>query len=190
MFGWNFSVPTWVWEEGIFFLLQVICSWVNNRSKFSYCILWLSKINLKGTRNRRDTEGRSDTGDEINLISSYTDSFYRILPVLDTTTPKNQPNLNEHNSALTNQSLSAVILGIYNDDSYSPKPIEIDIGQTVTWHNVDVISHTLTSWNYGDLEEESLFDSDAIIPTQDCSVVFSNRGDFDYYCIYHRSMVR
>jgi plastocyanin len=90
---------------------------------------------------------------------------------------------------LTNQSVSAVILGIDGDDSYSPEPIEVKTGQTVTWYNGDTISHTVTSGQDGDLDEGSLFDSDAIIPNQDYSLTFNDPGEFDYYCIYHPTMV-
>ena len=122
-------------------------------------------------------------------VSSYSGSLYKILPVSDSTTPKNQPNLTPQNTTLTNQTVSAVILGIDGDDSYSPEPIEIRAGQTVTWHNGDTISHTVTSGQDGDLDEGILFDSDAIIPNQDYSLTFDTPGEFDYYCIYHPTMV-
>jgi len=122
-------------------------------------------------------------------VSSYSGSLYKILPVSDSTTPKNQPNLTPQNTTLTNQSVSAVILGIDGDNSYSPEPIEIESGQTVTWINGDTISHTVTSGQDGDLDEGTLFDSDAIIPNQSYSLTFDSPGEFDYYCIYHPTMV-
>ena len=87
------------------------------------------------------------------------------------------------------KSVSAVILGIDGDNSYSPEPIEIESGQTVTWINGDTISHTVTSGQDGDLDEGTLFDSDAIIPNQSYSLTFDSPGEFDYYCIYHPTMV-
>jgi aldose sugar dehydrogenase len=80
-------------------------------------------------------------------------------------------------------------LGIDGDSSYSPEPIEIDSGQTVTWFNGDTISHTVTSGQDGDLDEGNLFDSDAIIPNQSYSLTFESPGEFNYYCIYHPTMV-
>jgi plastocyanin len=82
-----------------------------------------------------------------------------------------------------------VILGIDGGDSYSPNPLEIDVGQSVTWYNGDTVSHTVTSGQDGDLDEGSLFDSDAIIPNQSYSLKFIEAGEFDYYCIYHPTMV-
>src|SRR6188472_2783195 len=68
-------------------------------------------------------------------VSTYSGSIYKILPISDSIIPKNQPNMTLQNTTLTNQSVSAVILGIDGDDSYSPEPIEVKTGQTVTWYN-------------------------------------------------------
>jgi plastocyanin len=124
-------------------------------------------------------------------VLSYTGALYRILPISESTNPKNQldlPSAQNHDT-LRAESVPAVILGIDEDDSYSPNPLEIDIGQTVTWYNGDTISHTVTSGQDGDLDEWSLFDSDAIIPNQYYSVTFEEPGEFDYHCIYHPAMV-
>ncbi len=130
-------------------------------------------------------------------ILSYTGSIYRILPIADSIVPRPQPssppnsspNSTAQNGTITSQSIPAVILGIDGDDSYSPNPLEIDVGQSVTWYNGDTISHTVTSGQDGDLDEGSLFDSDAIIPNQSYSLKFIEAGEFDYYCIYHPTMV-
>ena len=80
-------------------------------------------------------------------------------------------------------------MGIDGDNSYSPEPIEVNPGQTVTWYNGDTVSHTVTSGRDGDLDEGNLFDSDAIIPNQSYSLTFQTLGEFPYYCIYHPTMV-
>jgi aldose sugar dehydrogenase len=130
-------------------------------------------------------------------ILSYTGSIYRILPIADSIVPRPQlssppsstQNSTAQNGTITSQPIPAVILGIDGDDSYSPNPLEIDVGQSVTWYNGDTISHTVTSGQDGDLDEGSLFDSDAIIPNQSYSLKFIEAGEFDYYCIYHPTMV-
>ncbi len=123
-------------------------------------------------------------------VLSYTGSLYRILPISESITPKNQPDLPAaQNDNLRAESFPAVILGIDGDDSFSPEPIEIDVDQTVTWYNGDTISHTVTSGQDGDPDEGILFDSDAIIPNQYYSVTFEEPGEFDYHCIYHPAMV-
>ena len=130
-------------------------------------------------------------------VLSYTGSIYRILPIADSIVPRPQPstppssppNSAVQNGTSTSQSVPAVILGIDGSDSYSPNPLEIDVGQSVTWYNGDTVSHTVTSGQDGDLDEGSLFDSDAIIPNQSYSLKFIEAGEFGYYCIYHPTMV-
>jgi plastocyanin len=119
------------------------------------------------------------------------------LPIADSIVPRPQlssppsspQNSTVQNGTTTSQSVPAVILGIDGGDSYSPNPLEIDVGQSVTWYNGDTVSHTVTSGQDGDLDEGSLFDSDAIIPNQSYSLKFIEAGEFDYYCIYHPTMV-
>ncbi|KAA2283208.1 PQQ-dependent sugar dehydrogenase [Candidatus Nitrosocosmicus agrestis] len=122
-------------------------------------------------------------------VLSYTGSLFRILPISDSIKPGSPPVVSAEEETLRNQSVPAVILGIDGDDSYSPNPIEINVGQTVTWYNGDTISHTVTSGADGDPDEGTLFDSDAIIPSQYYSLTFNQAGDFPYYCIYHPTMV-
>ena len=122
-------------------------------------------------------------------VLSYTGSLFRILPITDSIKPNIPPTVSVEDDATRNQSVPAVILGIDGDNSFSPEPIEINVGQTVTWYNGDTISHTVTSGQDGDLDEGTLFDSDAIIPNQSYSLTFDQPGDFPYYCIYHPTMV-
>ena len=122
-------------------------------------------------------------------VLSYTGTLYRILPVSDSNVPKNQPGDSTQSDTSASDSIPVVILGIDGDASYSPNPIEIKAGQTVTWYNADSISHTVTSGQAGDPDEGSQFDSNAIIPNQYYSLAFDLPGEFPYYCIYHPSMI-
>jgi plastocyanin len=80
------------------------------------------------------------------------------------------------------------------DDAYAPNPVEVNIGDTVTWINDDLTSHTATS---GTLSSGStgMFggtdDSPEIIgPEGDTqSFTFDEAGEFEYYCTLHPSMV-
>ena len=122
-------------------------------------------------------------------VLSYTGALYRILPISESNTPKNQPDLADQGDTQSADSIPVVIAGIKGDQSYSPNPIRIESGQTITWHNGDTVSHTVTSGQDNDADEGALFDSDAIIPNQSYSLTFDSPGDFKYYCIYHPSMV-
>lgn len=95
----------------------------------------------------------------------------------------------EQSSSPNGDSIPAVIIGINGDKSYSPNPIEIEKGQTITWYNGDAISHTVTSGNDGDKDAGETFDSNAVIPNQYYSLTFDDSGSYNYYCIYHPSMV-
>ncbi|HYG00559.1 MAG TPA: PQQ-dependent sugar dehydrogenase [Candidatus Saccharimonadales bacterium] len=125
-------------------------------------------------------------------VLSYTGSLFKIIPASESTSSQNVPEsiqIQDDTSLDQSAAVSAVILGINGQDSYSPNPIEIEVGQTVTWHNGDSISHTVTSGLAGDPDEGSMFDSDAIIPNQSYSSRFDQSGVFDYYCIYHPTMI-
>ena len=96
---------------------------------------------------------------------------------------------NEQTNSRNDNSVSAVIVGINGDSSYSPNPISIEKGQTITWYNGDTISHTVTSGQDNDKDAGEAFDSGAIIPNQYFSFKFDDSGEYQYYCIYHPSMV-
>jgi aldose sugar dehydrogenase len=122
-------------------------------------------------------------------VLSYTGALYRIVPLSESNTPKNQPDLAAQNETQSADSIPVVIAGLKGDQSYSPNPINIEAGQTITWYNGDSISHTVTSGQDNDENEGTGFDSDAIIPNQQYSLTFERSGEYPYYCIYHPTMV-
>ncbi|NOJ31195.1 MAG: hypothetical protein DA329_03535 [Candidatus Nitrosocosmicus sp.] len=122
-------------------------------------------------------------------VLSYTGSIYRILPLSESIAPTNQQNLSEHDESQSTDSVPVIISGIKGSKSYSPDPIRIDSGQTITWYNGDTVSHTVTSGQDNDPDEGALFDSNAIIANQKYSLTFESPGDYKYYCIYHPSMI-
>ncbi|HXG05722.1 MAG TPA: plastocyanin/azurin family copper-binding protein [Nitrososphaera sp.] len=78
------------------------------------------------------------------------------------------------------------------DDAYSPNPIEINVGDTVTWTNRDSTPHTVTSGVNG--VPDGKFDSSPnfnplIAPQQKFSHTFAEAGEFPYYCGLHPNMV-
>ncbi len=139
-------------------------------------------------------------------VFSYTGSLFRILPSSLASTPtisdvssttedqqEESPSEgdNDQVSSQTGNSNPAVILGLYGDSSYSPNPITIERGQTITWYNGDTISHTVTSGRDTDEDEDAGqgFDSEAVIPNHYYSITFDDSGEYPYYCFYHPSMV-
>src|SRR5947209_15173873 len=52
---------------------------------------------------------------------------------------------------------------------FSPNTLVIDVGQTVTWLNDDVMGHTVTSGQPSDNQTGTIFDSPAIVPGKEFS---------------------
>jgi aldose sugar dehydrogenase len=110
------------------------------------------------------------------------------LPTLQSSIPKAQ-SPSSQSSVVPEGSILVTINGISGDNSYAPNPIIINSGETITWYNADTVSHTVTSGLDSDPDEGQLFDSDAILSKQAFTLKFDNGGTFNYYCIYHPSMV-
>jgi plastocyanin len=66
--------------------------------------------------------------------------------------------------------------------AYTPNPITVSVGGTVTWTNNDSTSHTSTAnggaWNSGSMAPGGKF-----------SITFSSAGSFPYHCSIHPGMV-
>lgn len=121
-------------------------------------------------------------------VLSFTGDLYKILPTSQSSIPRAQSPLSQ-SSVVPEGSVLVTINGISGDNSYAPNPIIINSGETITWYNADTVSHTATSGSDSDPDEGQLFDSDAILSKQAFTLKFDNKGTFDYYCIYHPSMV-
>ena len=66
--------------------------------------------------------------------------------------------------------------------AYSPNPITVAVGGTVTWTNNDSTAHTATA-NGG------TFSSGTIAPGGKFSMTFPSAGSFPYRCTFHPGMV-
>src|SRR6478672_4274384 len=88
-------------------------------------------------------------------VLTFQGDLYRILPASASSEPilsKSQPELqnpqtpsssSESKSNAAANKVIANIVGVKGDQSYQPNPISIKRGQTVTWLNGDVVSHTV-----------------------------------------------
>lgn len=75
------------------------------------------------------------------------------------------------------------------DKSYSPNPVEVKIGETVTWTNNDSQIHTATSGSVGVEDSGKVFDSSILSPNATFDSKFDKAGEIDYYCTLHPQMV-
>lgn len=63
------------------------------------------------------------------------------------------------------------------DQAFQPGYINVPIGTTVTWINVDTGAHTITS-------DDGLY-NETIPPGKSFKITFNITGDFNYYCSIH-----
>ncbi len=75
------------------------------------------------------------------------------------------------------------IVGMNGNQSFSPSPVTVKVGQTVAWRNADSITHTATS-------DAGAFDTGSIGPGATSNAIQMNTaGTFGYHCSIHPSMV-
>jgi plastocyanin len=77
-------------------------------------------------------------------------------------------------------------------DAYSPNPIQVSVGTTVTWTNNDSQPHTVTSGSNG--QPDNKFNSSPnfnplLNPGQTFSFTFTQAGNYPYFCTLHPNMV-
>ncbi len=69
---------------------------------------------------------------------------------------------------------------------FSPNPLTVAPGTTVTWKNTDTVSHYVTSGVPTDNTTGLVFDSGNLIkPGGTYVFTFANAGTFDYFCTVH-----
>ncbi len=74
--------------------------------------------------------------------------------------------------------------------TFDPPEITIQVGESVTWHNRDIVPHTATS---GDPEVEgsgSIFRSAQLPQGGTFTHTFDEAGEFIYFCEVHPVMMR
>jgi len=84
-----------------------------------------------------------------------------------------------------NQTGSEALVTIVNYGFY-PSTLTISKGTTVTWVNMDLVQHTVTSGS--EQAPTGLFDSHELNHTQSFSYTFNAAGTYTYYCDIHPSM--
>src|SRR5919106_115939 len=72
-------------------------------------------------------------------------------------------------------------------DAYSPNPVQVSTGATVTWTNDDTQPHTATSGEA--VTPDGRFDSGIMAPAATFEHTFTEAGEYPYFCILHPNMV-
>ncbi len=79
--------------------------------------------------------------------------------------------------------VTITIAGMNGSQSFSPNPVTVRAGQTVSWRNADGTTHTATS-------NDGSFDTGNIAPGATSSPIrMAATGSFGYHCQLHRTMV-
>jgi len=71
---------------------------------------------------------------------------------------------------------------------YDPQTIEVTVGTTVVWENLDNTVHTVTSGT-PDVGGDGTFDSEMMNAGDTYKFAFTDAGSYDYFCIFHPWMV-
>ena len=72
-------------------------------------------------------------------------------------------------------------------NAFSPNPIQVSVGTTVTWTNNDAQPHTVTSGE--NAMPSGLFNSPIMAPQAIFEHTFTEAGEFPYFCTLHPNMV-
>jgi plastocyanin len=78
------------------------------------------------------------------------------------------------------------------DTAFQPNPVQVSVGNTVTWTNNDSQPHTVTSGSNG--QPDNKFNSSPnfnplLNPGQTFSHTFTEAGEYPYFCMLHPNQV-
>ncbi len=123
----------------------------------------------------------------INIIGTQTGNGATPLPVpqlLPPTPPANEIDMVQGAGSSTSASC------VSTNNCFTPNPISIAVGATVTWKNTDIVSHYITSGNPSDTTTGTVFDSGNLIkPRGTYQFTFANSGTYNYFCTVHPWMI-
>ena len=85
-------------------------------------------------------------------------------------------------ASIPSNSTLVKIVANTGSNSFSPNPVEVEVGETVTWINDDSGRHTVTS-------KDGVFDSGMMGRGQSFSYTFDEVGEYPYFCDPHPNMV-
>lgn len=107
---------------------------------------------------------------------------------------ENHPSSSNTSSTGNNGATVTIVKGAttLNDKAFSPNPIKIKVGDTITWINEDNNIHTVSSGKPNSPDAGRLFDSgltSLITPSKSYSHTFNEPGEYTYFCKLHPNMV-
>jgi plastocyanin len=111
-------------------------------------------------------------------------------PPTPQTQQQEQPQLQEQNQGASVSIVSGS--SSLTDTAFSPNPVEVSVGDTVTWTNDDTQPHTVTSGS--NATPDGKFDSSPnfnplLASGQKFEHTFTEAGEYPYFCMLHPNMV-
>jgi plastocyanin len=91
-------------------------------------------------------------------------------------------SIQQPTASIPSNSTVVKIVANAGSNSFSPNPVEVKVGETVTWIKDDSGRHTVTS-------KDGVFDSGMMGKGQSFSFTFDKAGEYSYHCEPHPSMV-
>ena len=85
-------------------------------------------------------------------------------------------------TSIADNSTVVKIVANSGSNSFSPNPVEVKVGETVTWINDDSGRHTVTS-------KDGVFNSELMGRGQSFSYTFDKAGEYPHSCSPHPNMV-
>src|SRR5215212_1204751 len=167
----------------------------------------LSVVNATGTNETRSAETTNVTNTETAGANATTGGA----AMSNATTGGTEANLTQLSGETTNATTGAetatgasggggsatsvsIVTGSSSltDTAFQPNPVQVSVGDTVTWTNDDTQPHTVVSGENAQPSGE--FDSSPnfnplIAPQQTFEHTFTEAGDYLYYCALHPNMV-
>ncbi len=70
------------------------------------------------------------------------------------------------------------------DECFVPYSLQVRVGDTVIWNNVDTAAHTVTSGNISD-GVDGVFDSSLFMSGTTFEFTFDEAGEYPYFCMVH-----
>ena len=113
--------------------------------------------------------------------------MYRLLVIKQNNYAPFGANPSTPTPSATAQAPKTVNLAIQNF-AYNPAALTINAGDTVIWKNLDTAPHTVTVKDLR-IGQPGFFDSGSLGKDQTFSFTFTQKGTFNYNCIFHPEMV-
>lgn len=72
--------------------------------------------------------------------------------------------------------------------NFDPESIHIQLGDKITWINMDEMMHTITGHTLSDELLDNRFDSGVLHLGQEFTFLFNQEGEYKYSCMFHPFM--